>query len=151
VNVAQLRLAAENLATAAHRGWLRAAHDVSDGGLAVALCEMAIGGDIGLTVAADAASSRLAWDLALFSESPTRWVVEVEKKRAREFERALEPVPLRRIGEVEGDAILIQRGAADLIDLSVREARRAWSEPLWRVMGHSDVERAPRAEAKASS
>ena len=135
VDTAQLRLAAQNMAAAANARLLRAAHDVSDGGLAVALSEMAIGGDLGATAAADAASPRLAWDAALFSESPTRWVVEVEKKRAKEFEKAMAPVPVRRIGEVGGDSIVVQRGAGDLIELKVREARKAWSEPLWRAMG----------------
>jgi phosphoribosylformylglycinamidine synthase II len=135
VSTAQLRLAAENMAAAAHSRLMRAAHDVADGGLAVTLAEMAIGGDIGLTVGADAASPRLPWDSALFSESPTRWVVEVDKKRADDFEEAMAPVPLRKIGEVGGGSIVVQKGAGDLIEIAVREARKAWSEPLWRAMG----------------
>ena len=135
VNTAHLKLGAENLAEAAHARLLRAAHDVSDGGLAVALAEMAIGGDIGATVAADAAAPKLPWDVALFSESPSRWVVEVEKKKAKAFTAAMEPLPVRKVGEVGGDSLVIQRGASDLIELKVRELRKAWSEPLWHAMG----------------
>ncbi len=135
VNVAHLKLAAENMAAAAHAKLMRSAHDVSDGGLAVALAEMAIGGDIGATLAADAASPKLPWDVALFSESPSRWLVEVDKKKAKEFVKAMAPVPLRKVGEVGGDSIVIQRGAGDLIEVKVREARKAWSEPMWDAMG----------------
>jgi phosphoribosylformylglycinamidine synthase len=135
VDTALLRLASENLAICAQRQWMRAAHDVGDGGLAVTLAEMCIGGDLGATVDVEDAAPRLAWDLALFSESPSRWVVEVEKKQAKAFENAMAPVPTRRIGEVGGPALVVQRGAGNLIDLKVRELRKAWSEPMWTAMG----------------
>ena len=135
VGTAQLRLSAENLAMAAAARQVRATHDIGDGGLAVALAEMALGGDIGLTVAADRAAPRLPWDTALFSESPSRWVVEVEKKMAKAFERTMAPVPVRKIGEVGGENILIERGASALVDLKVREARAAWTQPMGQWMG----------------
>jgi phosphoribosylformylglycinamidine synthase len=135
VSTAQLKLASENMAAAAHARLIRAAHDVSDGGLAVAVAEMAIGGDIGATVAVDDAAPKLPWDIGAFSEGPSRWVVEVERKRAREFAKAMAPVPCRRIGEVGGDAVVLQRGAGDLVSVKVREARKAWADPLWRRMG----------------
>lgn len=135
VDVSALRLVAENMGIAARQGLIRSAHDARDGGLAVAVAEMAIGGDIGVTVGADAASPRLRWDLSLFSESPTRFLVEVEKKRARSFESAMRPLPVKRIGEVGGTSVVFTKGASTLIDVPVREARKAWSEPLWNAMG----------------
>ena len=134
-NPAALRLASTNLYTAAGRQYLAAAHDVSDGGLAVAVAEMCIGGGIGASVDLAQASSRLRWDLAAFSESPTRWVVEVEKKKARYFEKVMEPVPVKRIGEVEGDRLQLSRGASLVGDLAVEDLRSAWTQPLWTAMG----------------
>jgi len=135
VDAAMLRLASENLSICANRELMRAAHDVADGGLALTVAEMCIGGDLGATVDVDAAASRIAGDLSLFSESPTRWVVEVEKKRAKAFENAMAPVPVRRIGEVGGPALVLQRGAGNLVNLKVRELYKAWSEPMWAAMG----------------
>jgi phosphoribosylformylglycinamidine synthase len=50
-------------------GRVRACHDLSDGGLAVAAVEMAIGGGLG---------ARIKTDIDLFNESPTRFLLEVE-------------------------------------------------------------------------
>jgi phosphoribosylformylglycinamidine synthase len=135
VATAQLRLASQNLSHAGQTGLVRAAHDVSEGGLAVALAEMTLGGNLGATVAVDASAPRLPWDLALFSESPSRWVVEVDPKRAKAFVQAMAPVPVKEIGEVEGSSLVLQRGAGQLVELKLREMRKAWSEPLWNAMG----------------
>ena len=134
-DTALLRLGAENMALAASRGMLASAHDVSDGGVAAAVAEMAIGGGVGATVDAGAARGNLRWDLGLFSESPSRWVVEVERRRAATFEKVVAPVPARRIGTVGGDRLLVERGASPAIDLPVGDLRDAWVGPLWRAMG----------------
>ena len=64
-------------------GLVRAAHDASEGGLAVALSEMAIGGLLGVDVHLDAIASDYA--IALFSESTGRVVVEVAPGDADAF------------------------------------------------------------------
>ena len=62
------------------QGLVRACHDLSEGGLAVALAEMAFAGGVGADVTdLKAAAPELAGRrLALFSESPTRFVLEVK-------------------------------------------------------------------------
>jgi phosphoribosylformylglycinamidine synthase len=77
---------------AIQRGLVRAAHDCSEGGLAVALAEMAQAGELG--VALDRPFSAVD----LFSESNGRIVVEVAPEQAAAFEAALRGLPCARIG-----------------------------------------------------
>ncbi len=55
------------------------AHDCAEGGLAVALAEMAMAGDVGLTVEPKARNARA--DALLFGEAHSRVVVAVQRRR----------------------------------------------------------------------
>ena len=84
-------------------GLVRACHDLSEGGLAVALAEMAFAGGLGAQVALDRVPSEVdATSVAvrLFSESNTRFLCEVRPEQVATFEAALGEVPCARIGEV---------------------------------------------------
>ena len=101
-----VRSAGEGLLRAGAHGFVRAAHDVSDGGLAVTLSEMAFGGDLGFSVDLDRTGLAGA-GLALVAEGASRWVVEVSPEHTGRFERALRRVPYVRFGSVtEGAAEL---------------------------------------------
>jgi len=52
-----------------------------------------------------------------------------------EVQGTMAPVPVRKIGEVGGENILIERGASALVDLKVREARAAWTQAMGQWMG----------------
>ncbi len=89
------------------RGLALAAHDLSEGGLAVAAAEMAFAGDLGATLDlarvpfAGAGAPALDGDaVRLFSESCTRFLVEVTPGREREFELSLGAHDVARIGAV---------------------------------------------------
>ena len=75
---------------------LSAAHDVSDGGLAVALAELALHSGLGASLELE--PEALAW----FGEGAGRAVVACSADRAE----ALEGVPLRRLGTVGGERLL---------------------------------------------
>ena len=75
---------------------LTLAHDVSDGGLAVALAELALHSGIGAEI--DLEPEALAW----FGEGAGRVVVACSTERLE----ALEGVPVRRIGTAGGDKLL---------------------------------------------
>jgi len=100
---AERRLAAL-LAAAAADGLLAAAHDLSDGGLAIALAESCLRGGTGCTV-------RLPGDpfTPLFSESPARAVVAVRPGAEPAFGRlaAAYGVPAVAIGIVGGDSLTV--------------------------------------------
>jgi len=119
----------ELLVEAAARDLLAAAHDCSDGGLAVALAECAIAGDTGVAVS-------LPMDLpdhvALFSESASRAVVAVDPARAHALEALCEGlhVPVVRLGETGGPRIVL----GDSVDLTVTEARDVYESAIPTLM-----------------
>src|SRR5208282_3049639 len=75
---AELRRLGEALVRAMERGWVRSAHDVSDGGLAVTLSEMAFGGELGFSVDLKAVGVKSP-GTALVAEGASRFVVEVRE------------------------------------------------------------------------
>ncbi len=81
------------------RDLVRAAHDVSDGGLAVTLAEMAFGGGLGFSVDLDATGLG-APGVALVAEGGSRFVVEVPSDRSARFERAMAGNAVHPLGEV---------------------------------------------------
>ena len=117
---------------AIREGLVRSAHDVSEGGLAVALAEACIAGPdepLGAEIEMDAAIRPDAW---LFGESQSRIVVSLRRKhvnRLRELARAAD-VPLVVLGEVRGRRLRI----GSLLDVPSADLRRAWSEALPRRM-----------------
>jgi phosphoribosylformylglycinamidine synthase len=99
VNFAAERRVAKVLADAAQAGLLDAAHDISDGGLAIALAESCLAGGQGCRV-------RLPGDpfVALFSESAARVVAAVRPGAEAEFAAlcAAHGVPAQALGTVGG-------------------------------------------------
>jgi phosphoribosylformylglycinamidine synthase len=124
------------------RGLVRACHDLSEGGLAVALAEMALAGGLGLTVslAAVPRDGAAAHDAALlFSESPSRFLLEVRPPHVAELDSLFAGLPLARLGTVAAGTDskpasprLIVRGIHEsvVIDRAVADLKTAWQRPL---------------------
>jgi phosphoribosylformylglycinamidine synthase len=129
--------------SAIKQGLLRSCHDLSEGGLAVALAEMALAGGLGAAVTLlevprdkDAASDFVL----LFSESPTRFVVEVRPECGGELATLWDGLPYGRLGEVtglaseNGDASprLTVHGLSGSIAINAEVAglKSAWQGPL---------------------
>jgi phosphoribosylformylglycinamidine synthase subunit PurSL len=119
------------------RGLVRSCHDLSEGGLAVALAEMAVAGGLGLDVslrdvACDDESVHDA--VMLFSESPSRFLLEVKSENLRDLYDLFGDLPLGRLGEVTtGEtARLVVRGlnGEPVIDAAVADLKSAWQAPL---------------------
>jgi phosphoribosylformylglycinamidine synthase subunit PurL len=115
----ELRRLGDRLLSAIGRRQVTAAHDVSDGGLAVALAEMAFGGGLGFDVRLDATGLD-GPGLALVAEGRSRLVVEVPAARVRSFRAAMRGVPCVELGAVtDGPGVYRWRGeAAASIDLA---------------------------------
>ncbi len=80
-------------------GFVKSCHDVSDGGVAIALAEMAIAGNIGLDIPGLAlACTGIDDAAALFGESPSRFLVEVEPSRCGDFLATMVGVDCQEIG-----------------------------------------------------
>jgi phosphoribosylformylglycinamidine synthase II len=125
----QLRALSSAIAT----GLVRSCHDLSEGGLAVAAAEMAFAGELGLVIElARVPVSALAPDcdpeaVRLFSQSCSRFLVEVSTSDAPAFERLFEGLDCARVGRVQEDPRLVVLGldGAPCIDLAAGELRRA--------------------------
>jgi phosphoribosylformylglycinamidine synthase len=119
----------QKLHQAIRAGLVRSCHDLSEGGLAVASAEMAFAGGIG----ADLKSTAGFTDAAdMFSESPTRWLVEVAPCDSERFEDVFRDLPLTHVGVTVQQPRLRIAGADGswVIWASLDELKAAWQTPL---------------------
>ncbi|HID20413.1 MAG TPA: phosphoribosylformylglycinamidine synthase subunit PurL [Methanophagales archaeon] len=125
-----LRMCMDALLDAMKAGLVASCHDISEGGIAVAVCEMAIGGDIGVSLDVGTVNPDLRRDYKLFSESNTRWIVEVRIEEAKRFEALMSTrgICITKIGAVIREKRLsISDCGKELVDVSVETVRSAWS------------------------
>jgi phosphoribosylformylglycinamidine synthase len=127
------------LVDAAARGLLRSAHDLADGGLAVALAESCILGDLGAELfplgKGQGEGSSARPEAILFSEGQSRAIVSTkpaELDALLALARA-HAVPARRVGTVAGAALRI--GA--VLDITVERLRNTWENALERAASAS--------------
>ncbi|WP_371877263.1 phosphoribosylformylglycinamidine synthase subunit PurL [Alsobacter ponti] len=106
-------------------GRVRTAHDCSDGGLAVALAEMAMASGIGATL--ETPPPGLPLHAALFGEDQARYVLAVTPARADAIlaEARAAGVPALRIGRSGGDALTLP-GERPISVTALRSAHEAW-------------------------
>jgi len=122
------------LRDAIYEGLIESAHDLSDGGLGVALAEKAFSGGYGITVDLSAVPYKgdLRDDFIIFSESAGRILVTVKKEKRRDFEEMMKGVIFALIGEVTNEPILRIKGINGkiLIEENIKELKKAWKEPF---------------------
>jgi phosphoribosylformylglycinamidine synthase len=122
------------LHTAIQRGLVRACHDLSEGGLAVALAEMAFAGGIGADVPdiASIAPGEAA-EVLLFSESTSRFIVEVTPTAAEHFQNSFDAgVPVFQFGQTTTTPRLriAANQSGSLISAPLADLKSAWQRPL---------------------
>jgi len=109
---------------------VRACHDLSEGGLAVAAAEMALAGGLGarIDLGRVPAPVLLPPHVALFSESAPRYLMEVPRERARDFEALFAGLPHACVGEVTAEPRLHCLGAEKEVwlDEPVEGLKAAW-------------------------
>jgi phosphoribosylformylglycinamidine synthase len=106
-------------------GLVRSCHDLSEGGLALALAEMALGGRLGIH--ADVPDQGLAPLSLLYAESNGRLIIEVEPDDAPALETAMAGVPLTRLGVVSATpTFAIAINGAPQVELPVESLVSAW-------------------------
>jgi phosphoribosylformylglycinamidine synthase len=112
-------------------GLVRSCHDLSEGGLAVALAEMAFAGEIGADVTNLASGSR-SDDEMLFAESPTRFVIEVPAAKAAALKQTFAELPLVEIGRTvrEKRLRIAGRNGEWLLWTPLDKLKEAWQAPL---------------------
>ena len=144
----------EALSKAVSRGLVRSAHDCSEGGLGVAAAEMAFAGGWGMEIFLNEVpyKERIAYsverrdelsakryplnarrnDFILFSESNTRFIVEVEKGNQKRFEKELNGVPYGLFGCVSQDKFFKVYGidGKRIVCVDIAALKEAWQRPL---------------------
>jgi phosphoribosylformylglycinamidine synthase subunit PurL len=110
---------------ACERGIINSAHDCSDGGLAVAVAESCIQGNIGFKGKVNIPGRR---DSALFGEAQSRVVVSVKPTGVSRLESLAfkHNVPITRLGVTGGDRLDLN----GIIDLAVKELHQSWANVL---------------------
>jgi phosphoribosylformylglycinamidine synthase len=123
------------VAKAIGQGLVRSCHDCSEGGLAVALAEMAFAGGLGieadlrgLAVSEDCVKA----DTMLFSESNSRYVIEVQPENYDAFAKLMLNIPFGQIGEViEAKKLLVHDvQQKTVIHADLETLKQAWQKPL---------------------
>jgi phosphoribosylformylglycinamidine synthase II len=123
------------MAAAIRQGFVRACHDLAEGGLAVAAAEMSFAGGWGARIdVSDLVASGLRPDVALFSESPSRFLIEVDLEESEKVQGHFKAagVPVVEIGSVQQSDIFRVEGSGSgwLIDEKIGDLKEAWQAPL---------------------
>jgi phosphoribosylformylglycinamidine synthase len=111
-------------------GWIKMAHDIGEGGLAVALAEACFGKGLGASLELEGSPH------SLFSETQARAIIAIEPAALEGFlETAAEfGVPARVVGTVGGDRLQL-RVAGETVRLSLGELYEPWKTALPRALG----------------
>ena len=115
-------------------GTIKACHDLSEGGLAVAASEMALAGGYGLELDLTKVPSNGVGrdDLMLFSESNSRFLIEVDPKNKAAFEAVMKGKVYSEIGKVANNPILTIKGlnGSTVVEADVASLHAAWKRTL---------------------
>jgi phosphoribosylformylglycinamidine synthase subunit PurSL len=107
---------------------IRSAHDLSEGGLAVAAAEMCIGGRLGMKIESN------MWDDAvrvLFAESTGTLLVEVRRRDKEKFLSMFKDLPLEWIGTVtQANKLDVFIHGFNVLNVSLSDLIAAWNTPL---------------------
>jgi phosphoribosylformylglycinamidine synthase len=117
----------ETLASLIRHGFVRSAHDCSEGGLGVALAECCISGErrVGAAVRIGNPSDRM--DLVLFNETQSRVIISASQENLEAVEKlcAAAGVPLTQLGLVGGPDLVVTNGLESL-SWSIPELYETW-------------------------
>jgi phosphoribosylformylglycinamidine synthase len=122
------------LSRAMKAGLVASCHDCSDGGLGVALAEVAFSGGLGMSV--DLRNipyeGKRRNDYLLFSESQSRFVVTVDPDAKKSFERVMKGSVIKEIGKVLGDDTfkIIGSNGKIIIKEDIQTLKDTWQKPL---------------------
>jgi phosphoribosylformylglycinamidine synthase len=110
-------------------------HDCSEGGIGVAAAEMAFSGGLGMELFLSEVpykSKDSRNDFILFSESNSRFIVEVAKKDQSAFEKILKGLPFGLAGCVSKNKIFKMYGldGKTCIKAGIGELKESWQKPL---------------------
>jgi phosphoribosylformylglycinamidine synthase len=118
------------------QGWLNSAHDCAEGGLAVALAESSISGNLGAEIVINTDNQRL--DELLFGESASRIIVSVHPQYQTPWENYLQEVlntdwqKLGVVGSAFGNLTILNPHNTALIDCNLATMKETWESAIAR-------------------
>ncbi|MEE8358949.1 MAG: phosphoribosylformylglycinamidine synthase subunit PurL [Candidatus Hydrothermarchaeales archaeon] len=133
VNAKTAKTIMDALTSAIDKGLVRSCHDLSEGGLAVSLAEMAFSGGIGVEARLDKVpvGGKIRDDHILFSESNSRFLVEITKDSQDKFEEIMADKVFARIGQTISDEELRVSGSkGQLISSDLGTLKESWQGTL---------------------
>jgi phosphoribosylformylglycinamidine synthase len=115
--------------TVIRQGLVQSAHDVSEGGLALAVTESCISGKLGAKVQVETNDEATHF---LFSETQSRILLSVSQNKVEQLKKALESfqVPVRVIGQVSEGNLEVRVNDQLVIDRSVAQLTNHWEEAI---------------------
>ncbi len=122
-------------------GLIRACHDCSEGGIGVTCSEMCFSGNLGMQIRLDKVKSgKLITqdDTILFSESNTRFVVEIAKEQEAEFEKLMSGCDFSKIGittpqdssKKSPELLIFGLNGKQIVKAKTAELKEAWQSTL---------------------
>jgi len=130
VNLNKAKKSFDALIEAMNKGLVKACHDCSEGGIGVTAAEMSFAGELGMKMDLKKVPTPglNRNDNILFSESNSRFLVEVDKNKQDEFERIMEENVFAKIGEVTTDKKLVVIGLNEkpVIEEDVNDLKKVW-------------------------
>ncbi len=133
VDLSSAKTIFERVHAAIDGGLVRACHDLSEGGLAVAFAEMSFAGQLGaeINIADAQQASGLNAVEFLFAESNSRFLIEVDASKQSEWETLMSDVACARLGSVtSGQQVVVRSGEEVWIDRPWKALFDAWHQPL---------------------
>ena len=129
----------KKLSAAIQKQLVVSAHDCSDGGLAVSLAEMLFAGGYGAEVSlkkVPRSNDVKRDDVLLFSESNSRFIVEVPANKKNSFEKAMKGQSVGFLGEVSKNRSMIVKGLKGntLIKAGIDKFKHDWQRPFKKLM-----------------
>jgi len=117
------------------KGLVRSCHDCSEGGLAVALAEMAFAGGLGIEAdlrGLPVSKDCVRTDAMLFSESNSRYIVEVSPQNFHAFASLMADLPFGQLGKItqSGRLVIKDKNQAVVVDCDIQTLKNAWQKPL---------------------
>ena len=114
---------------------ITATHDISAGGIAIALSEMAMSGKLGceVDISKVPAEDGISDNNLLFSESHARFIITVSDDKADEIVNSLD-VDAAIIGEVKGDSLVIKKEDETIVDIAVVDLDDAYHGVIEKYM-----------------
>ena len=129
------RLTMQRLSSAIDKGLVRSCHDCSEGGIGVAAAEMAFAGGYGLSLNLNSipTGEKIMYnDFLLFSESNSRFLVEIEIQKQADFEDHMAGVPIGCLGSITDNPTFTVSGidGGQVIHTSIGILKSSWQTPI---------------------